>query len=163
MVWVVTFVAGMPMSQLNHFGDQLLVGLGAVVASIAESLGGYDHAAPHRHFHWDLANGLAVVETRLDLIQAPSKRQQIELLFGRFRKQTFSLLQTMPQGAIHHDANDGNVIVRAAGDSAAPNHVDSALKEGEKDIRVWPSHTKETVGNVRSRERKKTADRNRPF
>jgi 4-aminobutyrate aminotransferase-like enzyme/Ser/Thr protein kinase RdoA (MazF antagonist) len=131
MVRLVTFVAGTPMAQLNHCGEALLFGLGAAVAGITEALGDYDHPALHRDFNWDLANGLSVVESRLSLIEDPSKRQQIELLLNRFRKQTLPLLQALPKTAIHNDANDGNVIVRAVDDSVVPNRVVSVIDFGD--------------------------------
>jgi 4-aminobutyrate aminotransferase-like enzyme/Ser/Thr protein kinase RdoA (MazF antagonist) len=137
MVRLVTFVRGTPMSKLNHCSDDLLHDLGVTVGGMTQALAGYDHAALHRFFHWDLANGISVVETRLELITDSTKRQQVEQLLERFRGHTAGLLDGLPQSVIHNDANDGNVIVKTVGDAVAPNRIAGVIDFGDA---VW-SHT----------------------
>lgn len=136
-VRVITFVAGRPMATLSHASDELLQHLGSTVAGMTQALSGYDHAALHRDFHWDLANCVSVVESRLSLIGDEEKRQQVELLLNRFKRQTVPLLADLPQSAIHNDANDCNLIVETTDDAVVPNRIAGIIDFGDA---VW-SHT----------------------
>ncbi len=134
LVRLVTFVEGTPMSHLNHVGDELLFDLGATVAGMTQALAGFDHAALHRDFHWDLAKGVSVIESRFDQIDDPLKQQQVKRLLDRFKKHTHPVVERLPQSAIHNDANDGNVIVNSIGNSVVPNRIAGVIDFGDA---VW--------------------------
>lgn len=134
MVRLVTFVSGLPMSQVKHVGQELLYDLGVTVGCLTEALDGYDHDALHRDFLWDLGNGVSVVASRLDLIDDRRKRQQVEMLLSRFRQHNLKLLDQLPQGALHNDANDGNVIVKSVDGSVTPNRIAGVIDFGDA---VW--------------------------
>jgi Ser/Thr protein kinase RdoA (MazF antagonist) len=69
-----------------------------------ESLRDFDHPGAHRDFHWDLAQGVQVVEQWGPRIKADWLR---ELVLG-FR---FGSLNHLRKSVVHGDANDYNVLV----------------------------------------------------
>jgi 4-aminobutyrate aminotransferase-like enzyme/Ser/Thr protein kinase RdoA (MazF antagonist) len=134
LVRLITFVAGTPMSKVSHSCDELLHDLGVTVGAMTVALDGYDHEALHRDFHWDLANCVSVVQSRLDLIDDATKKQQVETLLNRFTKHSTPFLENLPQSVIHNDANDGNLIVKTVDESVVPNRIAGVIDFGDA---VW--------------------------
>ncbi len=133
LVRLVTFVAGKPMASLRHYCDELLLDLGATVGSITNSLEGFDDPAFHRDFHWDLANCVSTIESRIKLVEI-EKRTSVELLLQRFKRHTLPRVADLPQSVIHNDANDGNLIVGRTTDSVVPNRIAGIIDFGDA---VW--------------------------
>jgi 4-aminobutyrate aminotransferase-like enzyme/Ser/Thr protein kinase RdoA (MazF antagonist) len=133
-VRLVSFVPGKPMGALTHYSNELLNSLGGTIGRLTEALSGFDHESLHYDFHWDLANAVTVVESRIDLIADARKRQQVETLLDRFKTHTLPLLKDLPQSVIHNDANDGNLIVGTVGDLVIDNRVAGVIDFGDS---VW--------------------------
>ncbi len=134
--WVrlLTFVSGTPMACIKHDSDDLLHHLGATIGGMTNALSGFDHPAFHRNFHWDLANCVSVIESRLELIDGDLKRRAVGVLLSRFKRQTLPLLSSLPQSVIHNDANDGNLIAEATDNAILPNRIAGFIDFGDA---VW--------------------------
>jgi 4-aminobutyrate aminotransferase-like enzyme/Ser/Thr protein kinase RdoA (MazF antagonist) len=112
---VVTYMPGKPASALRHQSAQYRRSLGAAVARLTEALKGFDHAAAHRDFYWDLARGFDVCAERISFVRDKTLRALVLRTLGDFERDTAPLLDKLPKSVIHNDANDGNVIVNDDG------------------------------------------------
>lgn len=108
-VRLVTYIPGEPLavakqttSLLNDFGRRLGI--------ITRHLWPFDHEAFHRDFHWDLANGMSIIQTYSRHLP-DNERQLVERCANSFAESLVPLLPKLPVSVIHGDANDYNVIV----------------------------------------------------
>lgn len=132
-VRLMSFVAGQPMASLRYYCDDLLQHLGSTIGAVTNSLARFDDPAFRYDFHWDLANCVSVIESRLELIDG-EKRRMVECLLERFKRHTLPLLADLPQSVIHNDANDGNLIVEKTNGSLVPNRIAGVIDFGDA---VW--------------------------
>ena len=90
----------------------LLRELGVCVGQLDAALTDFDHPALHRgSFAWDLQNAGAVIDANMSAVDDPQMRQHIERIRETFRTRVEPRLPELPQGVIHNDANDYNVLV----------------------------------------------------
>jgi 4-aminobutyrate aminotransferase-like enzyme/Ser/Thr protein kinase RdoA (MazF antagonist) len=85
--------------------------LGRALAKMDVALAGFDHAAVHREFHWDLRQAPQAM-AHLPLLTT-EQRRLLEPIFADWKKVDWSGL---PHSVIHGDANDYNVLVDAEGE-----------------------------------------------
>ncbi|MBO0723952.1 MAG: aminotransferase class III-fold pyridoxal phosphate-dependent enzyme [Blastocatellia bacterium] len=120
-VWMVTWLPGLPLGELKRHSPELLRDLGRAVGRIDRALADFDHPfdhpAIHRHFHWDLANGLNAIREYESLIDDAETRTLVNKFVAEFERAVEPILRRLRKSAIHNDANDYNVIV--AGRSVA--------------------------------------------
>jgi Ser/Thr protein kinase RdoA (MazF antagonist) len=87
----------------------LLSSLGVVLGELDRALQGFSHPAMHRELHWDLRHaGLAL--QHLPLLPAAQREVVVDFMAG-WRELEWGSLR---YGVIHGDANDHNILVRAA-------------------------------------------------
>src|SRR5215475_9636861 len=118
-VWIVDWLPGVPLGDLKRHSPELLRDLGRRVGRIDCALADFDHQAIHRDFHWDLANGLSVVREYESLITDAETRRLVVKFAAEFERDVAPILPRLRKSAIHNDANDYNVIVRAGDDPHA--------------------------------------------
>ena len=94
--------------------DDLRRDIGRTLGRFDEAMAGCDHPAFHRHFHWDLAHALDVVDTNLALVADDRMRALIRACAERHRSTVAPALQGFRRSLIHSDANDYNVLVDPA-------------------------------------------------
>ena len=111
MARLVTYLEGETMAELAYHSPALLQALGECLGEMDVALKGFDHAAFHREFHWDLAVAHEVVRSRIGLVADNGQRRLIEYFTEQFEGCTAPLLRTLPRSVIHNDANDGNIVV----------------------------------------------------
>lgn len=104
LVRVVRYLEGVPLAKVEVQPAGLLYDFGRKLGQLNESLRDFDHPGAHRDFHWDLAQGVQVVEQWGPRIKADWLR---ELVLG-FR---FGSLNHLRKSVVHGDANDYNVLV----------------------------------------------------
>jgi len=110
LVRLVTFISGEPLAKVAQT-PEVLFDLGRSLGKLRTALAEFDHAAFHRYFHWDLANGLRVV-TEYDVLLADVElRNRIDDYASEFQRSDACRLEQLPRSVIHGDANDYNVIV----------------------------------------------------
>lgn len=108
---LVSFVEGTPLADVKYRSPRLLKNLGLQICELTTALEGFNHPAFDRSFHWDLANGVDVVQSRLHLIKDISFHTQVEHCLNEFSDFATPVLHGLPKSVVQNDANDGNVIV----------------------------------------------------
>jgi 4-aminobutyrate aminotransferase-like enzyme len=94
---------------LKH-NKSLWADLGSFMANIDIALADFTHAGAFRYLDWDLAQGYRVCMSKKHLL----KEQQAHIVnkfLTLYQTQTMPLLSQLPQGVIHNDANDYNLLV----------------------------------------------------
>ena len=111
LVWAVSHRPGTPLGLVRRRSPALLEDLGAEIGSLTKAFRGFDHAALHREFYWDLARGRAIVAEYRELVTDVELGAAIDALMSRFDRDAAPLLAQLPRSAIHGDLNDFNVLV----------------------------------------------------
>lgn len=110
-VWLVSYLPDTPLGKARRHSPELLQDFGAHIGRLTQALAGFEHAAAHREFHWDLARGLSVIEQYLPLVREPELAALISKLAAQFQYTTAPHLAHLPHSIIHNDLNDFNVLV----------------------------------------------------
>lgn len=108
LVRLVTYVPGVPLAESGRRTPALLESLGRAIGRLDEALADFDHPAIHRDFHWDLARAASVIGEYRPLVSDAGYRELLE------RAQDAGLAvdtSRLRRSAVHHDANDWNVLV----------------------------------------------------
>ena len=107
-VRVVRYLPGVPLAEKRPHAAELLRDLGRKLGQLVHALRDFDHAAAHRDFHWDLANGSRIIDEFAPLIEDLALRHVVL----RCRIDPDLRLR---RSVIHGDANDYNVLVDTGG------------------------------------------------
>jgi 4-aminobutyrate aminotransferase-like enzyme/Ser/Thr protein kinase RdoA (MazF antagonist) len=121
LMWLISFLDGIPLGKVQRHSPALLIELGQALGQIDKALAAFDHPAIHRHFHWDLAEGLSVVNQYKALVADTALRQLIDQFVTLFEQDVVPILPTLRRSAIHNDANDYNIIVGGGDDWVSRN------------------------------------------
>jgi len=105
-VRLVTFIPGVPLAKVKQT-SKLLFNFGRRLGEFGRATADFDHPAVHRDFHWDLANGVKVIEEYSSLVADRELRKQVEKC-----RPCFDSNLHLPLTVIHGDANDHNVLVQ---------------------------------------------------
>ncbi len=114
-VRLLTWLPGKPFAKVNPHGDDLLYSLGSFMGRIDRTLLDFDHPATRREFHWDLARCADVVASRIAELDHGSRRELVQGLLNRYRKDTAPKRDDLRTGVIHSDGNDYNVLASPYG------------------------------------------------
>src|SRR5262245_15953263 len=112
-VRLVTYVEGVPLAEVRERTPALFESLGRAVGRLDRALDGFDHSAIHRDFHWDLARADAVIQEHLPRVTDPADRQIVERIARAALRAIEGHRSAFRRSAVHHDANDWNVLVSA--------------------------------------------------
>lgn len=113
VVRLVTFIDGQPLARVPRPSDALLTDVGRAVGVLDRALGGFDHPALHRRFHWDLAHAPSQVAELLPRVEDAPLRTLIESLVAVHRTTVVPRLSSFRRSVIHGDVNDYNALVDA--------------------------------------------------
>jgi 4-aminobutyrate aminotransferase-like enzyme/Ser/Thr protein kinase RdoA (MazF antagonist) len=127
LVRLVTYLPGVPFGSLRRHSPELLRDLGHCLGRLDHALANFDHPALHRDFHWDFANGLAVIHEYAGLIADAEMRELVGQLAADFERRVAPLLPGLRTSVIHNDANDFNVIVGGGSDLYSRNQSIAGL------------------------------------
>src|SRR5262249_44984320 len=83
------------------------------VGRVERAVDGFDHPAIHRDFHWDLAHADAVIQEHLPRVTDAADRQIVERIERAALQAIDPHQPAFRRSAVHHDANDWNVLVSA--------------------------------------------------
>jgi 4-aminobutyrate aminotransferase-like enzyme/Ser/Thr protein kinase RdoA (MazF antagonist) len=117
VIRLLTYLDGIPLERIEEKSPELLFDLGKVLGQLDRALEGFDHPAFHREFHWDLSQGLDVVQKYAPLIEDVQVRTLVHQLASEIEKHTVGRLGSLRRSVIHNDANDHNVIVGREADT----------------------------------------------
>ena len=110
VVRLVDYVEGTLLAKAGAPSDALLRHFGESLAHVDEVLAGVDHPAKNRPLPWDLARSAWIVD-HLDVITDPRRRAWVDHSLLQFQSRIAPVLDQLPRGIIHNDANDLNVLV----------------------------------------------------
>jgi len=126
---VLTFLPGKFYAEADSLAhnETLWSDLGQFVANIDLALADFDHPGAYRYLDWDLAQGYRVCMSKKHLLNA-SQAPLVEKFLTLYQTQTMPVLSQLPQGVIHNDANDYNLLVD---DLAAPRKITGLIDFGD--------------------------------
>ncbi len=128
LVRAMTYLPGALLAKAEPHEPALLFHLGQVLGRLDQALGGFTHPGLAREFQWDLRGALKIEDLYLDHIEDTEKRNLVRSFFKRFRDEVLEKLSALPQGVIHNDANDFNVVVSNSGH---PRRITGLLDFGD--------------------------------
>lgn len=111
LVRVLTYLPGEPLASVELPSMGLLHDFGRKLGQLSRALADFEHAAAHRDFYWDLAQGLQIIDEFGPQIKTDELRDVVQ----GFKQDLCLPVAKLPKSVIHGDANDYNVLV--AGDS----------------------------------------------
>lgn len=112
-VWAVSFLHGRPFAEARPKTAQLLEELGAYVGEMTAALADFDHPAVVRDLKWDLTRS-AWINAHLQEISDLRRRRLVAQSMEKFSTDVLPALPALRHSVIHGDANDYNVLTRAA-------------------------------------------------
>lgn len=119
-VRLVTYLEGVPLAEIGERTPALFECLGRAVGRLDAALADFDHPAIHRDFHWDLACAGAVICEHLPRVTDHADRQIVERIARAALQAVERHESTFRRSAVHHDANDWNVLVSTPDPSRLP-------------------------------------------
>lgn len=126
---VLTFLPGKFYAEtdpLTH-NESLWSDLGQFIANIDLALADFQHPGAFRYLDWDLAQGYRVCMSKKHLLHA-DQVTLVEKFLTLYQTQTMPVLPHLPQGIIHNDANDYNLLVN---DVTAPSKIIGLIDFGD--------------------------------
>ena len=114
VVRLLTWLSGVMLAELDEVPSYLLVELGRVAARLTIALAELP-ATPVESHHWDIRNSRLAVDHALPFVESDEDRRCVVQLMTEFDR-VLPLLEGLPQGVVHHDLNDFNVLALPGGD-----------------------------------------------
>jgi Ser/Thr protein kinase RdoA (MazF antagonist) len=111
LVRLVTYLAGFPLAEAAAHTPGLFEQVGRAVGRLDAALADFDHPALHRDFHWDLVHAAHVIGEHLPLIRDERGRQLVARVSADSLQAIDGHQAAFRRSAVHHDANDWNVLV----------------------------------------------------
>ena len=130
-VRLLTWIEGVCFAKVTPHDRKLLASLGRALGQMDRAMSGFDHAAAHRSFYWDLRN--AATARELIPLLPDERRPLVERFFDEWEEIDWSSLRF---SVIHNDANDYNILI-----DESERRVNTILDYGDV---VYSA----TVGNV---------------
>lgn len=109
-VRLISYIEGEPLAKAQQ-SPELLFDFGSKLGKLTRALSEFHHEALHRNFHWDLNNGLSVIQEHSRSVMRPELRSHIDAFAIDFVDAVGSRLHRLSRSVIHGDANDYNVMV----------------------------------------------------
>ncbi|ASP48848.1 aminotransferase class III-fold pyridoxal phosphate-dependent enzyme [Cognaticolwellia beringensis] len=109
---VLTYLPGdfyVDANSLSH-NPELWSDLGQFMGNIDLALADFEHPGAYRYLDWDLAQGYRVCMSKKSLLNS-QQTSLVEHFLTLYQTQTLPLLGQLPQGVIHNDANDYNLLI----------------------------------------------------
>ncbi|MEM8486221.1 MAG: phosphotransferase [Bacteroidota bacterium] len=123
LVWMVSFLSGQFISDLQSHPPPLLHNLGIFMGTLDKALAGFVHPGMHRTLQWDLKHAPNLTE-KLPHIKDSGKRRLVEHFLRRFDEHVVPVSGALRQSVIHNDANDNNVLVDTRNNTAIGGIID---------------------------------------
>ncbi|MCJ8269357.1 MAG: phosphotransferase, partial [Psychrosphaera sp.] len=90
--------------------QQLWHNLGEFMGGLNVALADFEHPGAYRYLDWDLAQGYRVCMSKKHLLDE-AQLTLVEHFLDLYLSQSLPFLGDLPQGVIHNDANDFNVLI----------------------------------------------------
>ena len=109
---LVTYLDGVPLAKAAPRTPALFENLGRAVGQLDAALADFDHPAIHRDFHWDLVNAGGIVREHIRIVPGGLRVLVADATVAALQALD-AIGKALRQSAVHHDANDWNVLVDA--------------------------------------------------
>ena len=109
-IWLLTFLPGTVLAQVNPHSMELLESLGRLLAEIDTALRDFSHPFAKRDLKWDLTGSLWAREF-LPHIENPERRTLASNFLDLFEREVLPRIPRLPRSVIYGDANDHNALV----------------------------------------------------
>jgi Ser/Thr protein kinase RdoA (MazF antagonist) len=110
-LWLVSFLPGRLLADLEALSPALLRGLGRGLGDLDRRLASFDDSAMRRSLGWNLEHAPEVL-CHTEHIEDVRRRARVVTCLHRFADDVLPGLRGLPHQVIHNDANDHNVVVR---------------------------------------------------
>ena len=109
---VLTYIEGKFYAEAasDKHNKQLWQSLGHFIGRVDVALSDFQHAGAYRYLDWDLAHGFAICQSKKSLLTSEQQNTVDEFL-THYQTHTLPLVSQLPQGVIHNDANDYNLLI----------------------------------------------------
>ena len=126
---VLTFIPGKFYADANSntHSRALWTDLGQFIGNIDLALADFQHPGAFRYLDWDLAQGYRVCMSKKHLLN-PQQVNLVDKFLSLYQTQTMPVLSQLPQGVIHNDANDYNLLID---DINTPNKISGLIDFGD--------------------------------
>jgi Ser/Thr protein kinase RdoA (MazF antagonist) len=114
-VWLVTWLSGQLMADVQDPPDALLHDLGRGLGDLDRRLAEFEDPATRRIHPWDLRNAPGA-QSFVDHIADTARRELVRSRLSRFETRVLPEVDDLRFQVIHNDANDYNVLVAGRGD-----------------------------------------------
>ena len=110
-VRMLTFVPGIPLSEVHPHSPELLRSVGNFFGRLDHALGGFSHPATRRDLHWDLKRADFHLRAYLEHISDVDRLGIVERHLSEFEANVVPAFHELRTSVIHNDGNDYNVLV----------------------------------------------------
>jgi 4-aminobutyrate aminotransferase-like enzyme/Ser/Thr protein kinase RdoA (MazF antagonist)/murein DD-endopeptidase MepM/ murein hydrolase activator NlpD len=121
-VWITTWVPGDLLANLAAVDERHCALLGNALGQLDCALRDFHHPHATRQLKWDLRQS-QWIEPHIDAIEAPDLRGMVADAYAGFER-IQAALAAVPQGIIHNDANDYNVLIAGNGEQRTLGLID---------------------------------------
>ena len=115
MWWMVDYIPGHFISDLDHHPPALLNDLGMYLGRLDRALASFEHDAMQRDLQWDLKQA-SRLNAFLSFIDDAERKGLVQQFLNRFEERIMPRFSALRSSVIHNDANDNNVLVYKTGD-----------------------------------------------
>ncbi|MHB8509099.1 MAG: aminotransferase class III-fold pyridoxal phosphate-dependent enzyme [Candidatus Dormibacteria bacterium] len=109
---LLTWIDGVRLADVTWHSDSLLQELGSAAARVVNDLADFSDPALDRTHLWDMRAVAEIVRDGLEAVPDPLDREAVERLLQAYEDEARPRLAALPQGTVHQDLNDYNVLVR---------------------------------------------------
>jgi 4-aminobutyrate aminotransferase-like enzyme/Ser/Thr protein kinase RdoA (MazF antagonist) len=126
---VLTYLPGQFYADANSLShnNELWSDLGTFMAKLNLALSDFKHPGAFRYFEWDLAQGYRICMSKKHLLNT-EQNKIVESFLSLYQTQTMPVLPQLPQGVIHNDANDYNILID---NKVAPTKITGLIDFGD--------------------------------
>ena len=110
IVWMLSYVAGKMLAEVNPHNEELLRGVGRLLGEMDAALAGFTHTAAHAELKWDSARA-AWIANALQVIEDDERRALVRSVVRLYEAEVTPMLGSLRRSVIYGDANDHNVLV----------------------------------------------------
>jgi hypothetical protein len=110
-VRLLTYLPGQVMATVDGPKEELQLELGSYLGHLDKALTGYWHPMARRPLLWSLYRAVEVIQDGMSYLKDSERVAIVESFLNDYQANGAPILNELPSGVIHNDANDHNVIV----------------------------------------------------
>lgn len=123
---LLNYIDGRPLSEFRPHSQALLDDIGAKLGKFSAAMQSFDHDERRGNYRWNIGNLPQVARYAQDL--PGTRRVILDAFLNLYRDEAMPILPDLRSSFVYNDANDTNILVRAADSSA---HVAGFIDLGD--------------------------------